>query len=76
MHFHNYVTAAGELQGVIDGGLAHLGSGTLRPRLANERDKDYERNTSAALLLMTRQVCWNGLKDSLEAPITGMVNLS
>ena len=64
VHLHSYVMAAGELQSLIDGGIAHLGSGTLRPRFVNERDKDYERNTSAALLLTTRQVCWNGLQTS------------
>lgn len=64
VHFQNYVTAVGELQGVIDGEPAHLGSGTLHPHLTNERDKDYERNASAALLSKTRQVYWNGLQTS------------
>lgn len=49
--------AVGKIKAVIDDGLADLGTGTLRPRLLNERDKEYERNTSAALLLRTRQVC-------------------
>ena len=43
-----------KVKSAIDGGLADLGTGVLRPRLPNERDKEYERNTSAALLLKTR----------------------
>ena len=42
---------------MIQAALPHLGSGTLRPRLPSELDKEYERNTSAALLLKTRQAC-------------------
>ena len=50
---------------MIDGGLADLGTGILRPRLPNERDKEYERNTSAALLMKTRQVCSDGPEPKL-----------
>lgn len=49
------VRGAGRLKAVIQGALPHLGSGTLRPRLPNEHDKEYERNITAALLLKTRQ---------------------
>lgn len=63
------IRAAGRLKAVIQGALPHLGSGTLRPRLPDERDKDYERNTSAALLLKTRQACLNPFDDKVRACI-------
>lgn len=65
-HYHSFffvctsnkcVRAAGRLKAVIQAALPHLGSGTLRPRLPSELDKEYERNISAALLLKTRQAC-------------------
>lgn len=48
--------STGKLTALIDEGLADVGFGTLRARLPNEQDKDYERNTTAALLLKSRQV--------------------
>ena len=54
---------------MVDGGLADLGTGTLRPRLPNERDKEYERNTSAALLLKTRQFAAIGLNPTLPCGV-------
>ena len=61
--------AVGKVKAVVDGGLADLGTGTLRPRLPNERDKEYERNTSAALLLKVRQV-WCDWPEPLVASDT------